>query len=165
METFTLKVIGFSRVFYEGEAVQAQLPIQDGSMGIMAHHEAAVIGIVPGTMRLQTPDGEWQSAVVDAGFARVGENTVSVMVEEVLRPEEIDEERERRGVRRAQAIRLISASIKSEVAMSSRFLPKKSASAPEGTSDRTMVKAQTVFKRANCSRLRPKSRKRMVKIG
>ena len=79
METFTLKVIGFSRVFYEGEAVQAQLPIQDGSMGIMAHHEAAVIGIVPGTMRLQTPDGEWQSAVVDAGFARVGENTVSVM--------------------------------------------------------------------------------------
>ena len=60
METFTLKVIGFSRVFYEGEAVQVQLPIQDGSMGIMAHHEAAVIGIVPGTMRLQTPDGEWQ---------------------------------------------------------------------------------------------------------
>ena len=26
METFTLKVIGFSRVFYEGEAVQVQLP-------------------------------------------------------------------------------------------------------------------------------------------
>ena len=81
METFTLKVIGFSRVFYEGEAVQAQLPIQDGSMGIMAHHEAAVIGIVPGTMRLQTPDGEWQSAVVDAGFARffsVGEITQKI---------------------------------------------------------------------------------------
>ena len=87
METFTLKVIGFSRVFYEGEAVQVQLPIQDGSMGIMAHHEAAVIGIVPGTMRLQTPDGE---------------NTVSVMVEEVLRPEEIDEERERRALAEAQ---------------------------------------------------------------
>ena len=83
METFTLKVIGFSRVFYEGEAVQVQLPIQDGSMGIMAHHEAAVIGIVPGTMRLQTPDGEWQSAVVDA-------------------PEEIDEERERRALAEAQ---------------------------------------------------------------
>ena len=98
METFTLKVIGFSRVFYEGEAVQVQLPIQDGSMGIMAHHEAAVIGIVPGTMRLQTPDGEWQSAVVDAGFARVGENTVSVMVEEVLR----HEERERRALAEAQ---------------------------------------------------------------
>ena len=47
MEAFTLKVIGFSRVFYEGEALQVQLPIQDGSMGIMAHHEAAVIGIVP----------------------------------------------------------------------------------------------------------------------
>jgi F0F1-type ATP synthase epsilon subunit len=43
METFTLKVIGFSRVFYEGEAVQVQLPIQDGSMGIMAHHESSAL--------------------------------------------------------------------------------------------------------------------------
>ena len=85
MECFTLKVIGFSKVFYEGEASQVQLPIQDGSMGILAHHEAAVIGIVPGTLRLQKPDGEWETAVVDAGFARVGENTVSVMVEDVLR--------------------------------------------------------------------------------
>ena len=102
MEAFTLKVIGFSRVFYEGEALQLQLPIQDGLMGIMAHHEAAVIGIVPGTLRLQQPDGEWQTAVVDAGFARVGDNAVSVLVEEALRPEEIDEERERRALAEAQ---------------------------------------------------------------
>ena len=102
MECFTLKVIGFSKVFYEGEASQVQLPIQDGSMGILAHHEAAVIGIVPGTLRLQKPDGEWETAVVDAGFARVGENTVSVMVEDVLRPDEIDEERERRALAEAQ---------------------------------------------------------------
>ena len=71
-------------------------------MGIMAHHEAAVIGIVPGTLRLQQPDGEWQTAVVDAGFARVGDNAVSVLVEEALRPEEIDEERERRALAEAQ---------------------------------------------------------------
>ena len=102
MECFTLKVIGFSKVFYEGEASQVQLPIQDGSMGILAHHEAAVIGIVPGTLRLQKPHGEWETAVVAAGFARVGENTVSVMVEDVLRPDEIDEERERRALAEAQ---------------------------------------------------------------
>lgn len=102
MECFTLKVIGFSKVFYEGEASQVQLPIQDGSMGILAHHEAAVIGIVPGTLRLQKPDGEWETAVVDSGFARVGEKTVSVMVEDVLRPDEIDEERERRALAEAQ---------------------------------------------------------------
>ena len=60
METFTLKVIGFSRVFYEGEAVQAQLPIQDGSMGIMAHHEAAVIGIVPGRSTRSASAGRWR---------------------------------------------------------------------------------------------------------
>lgn len=102
MECFTLKVIGFSKVFYEGEASQVQLPIQDGSMGILAHHEAAVIGIVPGTLRLQRLDGEWETAVVDSGFARVGENTVSVMVEDVLRPDEIDEERERRALAEAQ---------------------------------------------------------------
>ena len=98
MDSFTLKVIGFSRVFYEGEALQVQVPLQDGLVGIMAHHENAVLGIVPGTLRLQQPDGEWQTAVVDAGFARISDNTVSVLVEEVLRPEEIDEERERRAL-------------------------------------------------------------------
>ena len=87
MDSFTLKVIGFSRVFYEGDALQVQVPLQDGLMGIMAHHENAVLGIVPGTLRLQQPDGEWQTAVVDAGFARISDNTVSVLVEEVLRPE------------------------------------------------------------------------------
>ena len=95
MDSFALKVIGFSRVFYEGEALQVQVPLQDGLMGIMAHHENAVLGIVPGTLRLQQPDGEWQTAVVDAGFARISDNTVSILVEEVLRPEEIDEQRER----------------------------------------------------------------------
>lgn len=102
MDSFALKVIGFSRVFYEGEALQVQVPLQDGLMGIMAHHENAVLGIVPGTLRLQQPDGEWQTAVVDAGFARISDNTVSILVEEVLRPEEIDEERERRTLAEAQ---------------------------------------------------------------
>lgn len=50
----------------------------------------------------QQPDGEWQTVVVDAGFARVGDNAVSVLVEEALRPEEIDEERERRALAEAQ---------------------------------------------------------------
>ena len=29
MDSFALKVIGFSRVFYEGEALQVQVPLQE----------------------------------------------------------------------------------------------------------------------------------------
>ena len=102
MDSFALKVIGFSRVFYEGESRQGLVPRQAGLVGIMAHDDNSVLGIVPGTLRLQQPYGGWKTAVVDAGFARISDNTVSVLVEEVLRPEEIDEERERRALAEAQ---------------------------------------------------------------
>ena len=43
--------------------------------------------------------------------------------------------------------------------------PNVSASAPEGTSNNTMAAAQAAFSSANCWRVRPKSKKRIVKTG
>lgn len=91
METFKLKVVGFHQTFYDAPALQLQLPTIDGSRGILAHHEAAVIGIIPGTLRIQKEDGSWITAVTDDGFARVKGDTVDVLVEEIVLPEEIDE--------------------------------------------------------------------------
>ena len=64
-----------------------------------------------------------------------------------------------------KASRLISAIMQKEVATINRFRPIRSARAPEGTSAQKMVTAQTELSRANCSMVRPKSRKRIVKTG
>ena len=53
-----------------------------------------------------------------------------------------------------------------KAAARSNFLrPKVSASAPEGTSSKKMAAAQTALKVRNCSRLSPRSKKRMAKMG
>ena len=93
MDSFALKVIGFSCVFYEGEALQVQVPLQDGLVGIMAHHENAVLGIVPGTLRLQQPDGgkaippkrRYGCRRADAGTSLNKRRTVTFYVERYRR--------------------------------------------------------------------------------
>ncbi len=102
MDCFELKVFGIYKTFYDGEALQIQLPTIDGLRGILAHHEPAVVGIVPGTIRIQKPDGSWLTAVTDSGFARVKDSKVRVMVEEILLPEEIDEQKERARLEKAK---------------------------------------------------------------
>ncbi len=59
----------------------------------------------------------------------------------------------------------ISITISIPVATNRFRRPTVSASAPEGTSSRTMDAAQAALSRANCSRVRPKSKNRMVKTG
>ena len=102
MEPFELKVLGVYTTFYDDEALQIQLPTVDGLRGILAHHEGAVIGIVPGTIRIQRPDETWLTAVCDSGFARVRDNRVRVMVEEILLPSQIDERKERIALEKAK---------------------------------------------------------------
>lgn len=102
MDTFQLKVDGFDRVFYDAAAIQLQLPTIDGSRGVLAHHETAVVGIVPGCLRIQKEDGSWVTAVVSGGFARIAADCVFVMVEEIALPEEIDELREQEELQRAK---------------------------------------------------------------
>lgn len=102
MDSFALKVVGFHQTFYDAPALQLQLPTIDGSRGILAHHERAVVGIVPGTLRIQKEDGSWVTAVTDSGFARITGEAVEVLVEEVELPEEIDEHRARQELEQAR---------------------------------------------------------------
>lgn len=102
MDTFRLKVDGFHRVFFDGPALELQLPTLDGSRGILAHHENAVVGIIPGTLRICKEDGTWITAVTYMGFARITGEEVSVMIEKIYLPEEIDERKTQENLERAR---------------------------------------------------------------
>lgn len=74
----------------------------DGSMGIMAHHEDMVMAITEGPMRIQTEDGTWIEAVSGIGHVRVAYNRVTIIVDTVERPEEIDARRAQEALERAE---------------------------------------------------------------
>jgi len=102
MSTFSLKVIASDKIFFDGRVELLVIPEIDGEKGILAHHEDIVIAIAIGDMRFRLEDKTWVYAVVGQGFAQVINNRVSVLVDTVERPEDIDAARAREALERAK---------------------------------------------------------------
>ena len=103
MDTFKLKVVSSSGVFYDGEATQLILPVaDDGFMGFLAHHESVVAAVEYGEMRIDTPDGKKIYAFVGSGFVEFFDNSASVVCISVQKPEDIDVARAENAKARAE---------------------------------------------------------------
>lgn len=101
MSKFHLKIASSDRAFYDGECESLVLPTEAGEYGVLANHESMVIGVEVGELRYKV-DGEWNLVVSGAGFARVANNMVIVLVDSVERPEEVDVNRALEAKRRAE---------------------------------------------------------------
>ena len=102
MSTFSLKVIASDKIFFEGRAEVLIIPGIDGESAILAHHENMVLAINVGDMKFRLEDNTWVNAVVGRGFAQVMNNRVSVLVDTVERPEDIDAARAQEALERAK---------------------------------------------------------------
>ena len=95
MSKFYLKVISSNRIFYEGFCTCLIIPSVDGEKAIMAHHEEVIVAVDNGEMRMQKEEGgEWNYAVAN--------NRVTVLADTVERPEEVDANRAKEALERAQ---------------------------------------------------------------
>lgn len=97
MNTFKLHLLGAGRLFYEGDCLSVSVPAVDGQYGVLAHHSNLITAIVPGELTFTTPGEHPYSATVAVagGIMRVEDNDVLILVDYVLRPEEIDADRAR----------------------------------------------------------------------
>ena len=103
MSKFYLKVISSNRIFYEGFCTCLIIPSVDGEKAIMAHHEEVIVAVDNGEMRMQKDEGgEWSYAVLGKGFCMVANNRVTVLADTVERPEEVDANRAKEALERAQ---------------------------------------------------------------
>ena len=103
MSKFYLKVISSNRIFYEGFCTCLISPSVDGEKAIMAHHEEVIVAVDNGEMRMQKEEGgEWSYAVLGKGFCMVANNRVTVLADTVERPEEVDANRAKEALERAQ---------------------------------------------------------------
>jgi len=102
MSTFSLKVIASDKIFFDGRAEVIIIPEIDGEKAMLAHHEDMVIAITNGDMKFRLEDKTWVNAVVGKGFAQVINNRVSVLVDTVERPEDIDAARAKEALERAK---------------------------------------------------------------
>ena len=103
MSKFYLKVISSNRICYEGFCTCLIIPSVDGENAIMAHHEEVIVAVDNGEMRMQKEEGgEWSYAVLGKGFCMVANNRVTVLADTVERPEEVDANRAKEALERAQ---------------------------------------------------------------
>lgn len=101
MAKFHLKIASCDRAFYDGECESLVLPTEVGEYGVLANHESMVIGVEVGELRYKVEEA-WNMVVCGAGFARVANNMVIVVVDSVERPEEVDVNRALEAKRRAE---------------------------------------------------------------
>ena len=103
MSKFYVKIISSNRIFYEGFCHCLIIPAVDGEQAIMAHHEETIIAVQNGEMRMQKEEGgEWSYAVLGKGFCMAANNRVTVLADSVERPEEVDVNRAKEALERAQ---------------------------------------------------------------
>lgn len=102
MNTFSLTILAAEKPFYEGECISLVIPTNDGQYGIQAHHTAMIAAIVPGVLKITTPDGEESAAAVSEGIVKIENNQVLILVDTAEHPEEIDENRARRSAEQAK---------------------------------------------------------------
>ena len=87
-------------LFFEGEADRLILPALDGEIGIMPGHSPTVIALNPGELRIVNEDEVMYASVAD-GFAQIEINDAIVVVSSAEKPEEIDVERAKKALKRA----------------------------------------------------------------
>lgn len=121
MNRFSLVVLAAERSFYEGECISLVIPTIDGQYGIQANHYNIIGAVVPGKLKITTPEGQEIVAAVSEGLVKVENNHVFILVDTAEHPEEIDENRARHAMEEAKEALLQKKSIQDYHAAQARM--------------------------------------------
>ena len=105
---YRLRLVSASRQLFDGEVVYTHVAGIDGEMGMYAHHLPLVTALKIAPVDAETETGRVAFAV-HGGFVEVGQDGVTVLAEIAERKEDIQVDRARSALERANA-RLQSAS-------------------------------------------------------
>ncbi|MBO4910430.1 MAG: ATP synthase F1 subunit epsilon [Lachnospiraceae bacterium] len=104
-EVFHLKILASDKTFYDGQAISMTIPAFDGSYQIMAHHEPVVMALKEGVIRLKYEEEDGSEATITGinglGLVNITKDMVTVLVDSIEAPEDIDRARAEKALKRA----------------------------------------------------------------
>lgn len=87
-DTLKVAVVDRAHTLFQGEASQVIVPSADGDLGVLPGHQPLLVVLRPGQVRVDavgsTGAVDSQSFPVDAGFASVDNDAVTVVLERNL---------------------------------------------------------------------------------
>ncbi|MBZ6075913.1 ATP synthase F1 subunit epsilon [Microvirga puerhi] len=89
MANVLFELISPERVLFSGEVKAVMLPATEGDMTVMAGHEPTMATLNPGIVVATDVQGHGHRAFVRGGFAEIGPDSVTLLVERALPPEEL----------------------------------------------------------------------------
>jgi len=101
-DSLHVELVAADRTVWSGEASMVIARTTEGDIGVLPNHAPTLSLMVDGVVEVNTEEGEVWVAAVDAGFLSVAENRVSVLSEHAEMSHEIDLEKARQDLERAQ---------------------------------------------------------------
>ena len=101
-KTFYLVIKTPDKTFYSEPVRELVVKTPEGEIGILPGHEAMVVAVAIGPIRILTKDDEWIDAVVSEGFMDINPDMTALLSDTAEWPEEIDVNRARRAEERAK---------------------------------------------------------------
>ena len=102
-KTFTLEIVTPDRVVIsDDEVVSLTAPGVEGYLGILANHASLMTELAVGEIAVRRSDGEELHFASSQGFMEVADNMVTILSDSAEESQEIDVERARESLTRAQ---------------------------------------------------------------
>ena len=98
-----VELVAADRLVWSGEATRVIARTTEGDVGVLANHAPMLSLMVDGVVDVTTSDGETWVAAVNAGFLSVAGNRISILSEQAEMKHEIDLERARQDLQRAES--------------------------------------------------------------
>ncbi|QBR91720.1 F0F1 ATP synthase subunit epsilon [Nocardioides euryhalodurans] len=98
-----VELVAADRLVWSGEATMVIARTTEGDIGVLPGHAPNLSLLVDGVVDIRTVDGETWVAAVSAGFLSVAHDRVSVLAEYAELSRDIDLEKARNDLERAQA--------------------------------------------------------------
>ncbi len=101
-DSLHVELVAADRTVWSGEADMVIARTTEGDIGVLPNHAPTLSLMVDGVVEVNTAEGEVWVAAVDDGFLSVAENRVSVLSEHAEMSHEINLEKARQDLERAQ---------------------------------------------------------------
>ena len=100
--TIHVDIVSAESEIFSGPAEMVFAPAQEGEVGIAPRHAPLLTRLVPGEVRIKTPEGEELSFYVSGGMLEVQPHVVTVLSDLAERAEDLDEAAVLEAKRRAE---------------------------------------------------------------
>ncbi|MDR0597977.1 MAG: ATP synthase F1 subunit epsilon [Treponema sp.] len=103
-ELFTLEVHTPYRLFFKDKVEALTVTLEDGEIGILAHHEAVTAQVRSCLLKIKDRDGHWKTGFTSEGILEVAGGKTVLIADSAEWPDEIDYDRAIEAKRRAEAV-------------------------------------------------------------